>query len=268
MFTFNRHTRLREMVSAYIDGKLTERERAVIETHLPQCESCRAEFEAMRATSEALRALPAVAAPRSFALTPDMVGTPRRASAAQSPVLNTAMRVSAASLAVALAAVMIADRGGGGFSGDSDSAGSSRLSEAGGGEPILSADTIGEREVGMSRGGVGDTAEGAAAPTAGDSVAGAAPDATPDADSAFDMAIPASPQASANADEREESTAAPPEEEVEVPSGPAATGDDGIGAIGVSQIVLAVLFGSTLGGTLALTAARRYGVSKGTNLPR
>ncbi len=115
MYPFNRHVRLRESLSAYIDGELSARDAQKLESHLQSCLACREELEGQRLASSALRELQAAEAPRSFALTPDMVARPAPAPApaparSSLPALNTGLRLAAASLAVALAAVMIVDR--------------------------------------------------------------------------------------------------------------------------------------------------------------
>jgi hypothetical protein len=109
MNPFSRHQRLRENLSAYIDGELSPRETANVEGHLEGCGACRETLEALRLASTSLNALQAEEVPRSFRLTPDVVAAPRPAPA-QLPAVNTGFRIAAAGLAVALAAVMIVDR--------------------------------------------------------------------------------------------------------------------------------------------------------------
>ena len=64
----NRHSRLRGLISAYVDGQVTESERSRVEAHLAGCDQCRSELEGLRATVSLLRALPELPVPRSFAL--------------------------------------------------------------------------------------------------------------------------------------------------------------------------------------------------------
>lgn len=67
-----------ENLSAYVDGRLDDAERAAVEAHLAECESCRSELESLRQTVALLRRVPEVAAPRSFAI-PAAAAPPRRA---------------------------------------------------------------------------------------------------------------------------------------------------------------------------------------------
>jgi|GEM_PF-2888202 len=71
------HERLRLQLNDYIADALDERERRSIERHLETCAECRVEAEELRELRAALRAMPEVPAPRSFRLTPEMVGAPR-----------------------------------------------------------------------------------------------------------------------------------------------------------------------------------------------
>ncbi|MCH8206271.1 MAG: zf-HC2 domain-containing protein [Chloroflexi bacterium] len=64
----NRHSRLRGLISAYVDGQVTESERSRVEAHLAGCEPCRSDLESLRTTVSLLRALPELRVPRSFAL--------------------------------------------------------------------------------------------------------------------------------------------------------------------------------------------------------
>ncbi|HEY7983598.1 MAG TPA: zf-HC2 domain-containing protein [Ktedonobacterales bacterium] len=67
----------RERLSAYLDHQLPADERAALERHLPACARCTVELAELRRTVAVLRALPAPALPRSFAL-------PESAAAAES----------------------------------------------------------------------------------------------------------------------------------------------------------------------------------------
>jgi hypothetical protein len=61
-----------DMLSAYIDGTLEDAERGSVRAHLEGCDTCRAEHAELLATRAMLRAVPAIQAPRSFTLTPEM----------------------------------------------------------------------------------------------------------------------------------------------------------------------------------------------------
>src|SRR5262245_47955993 len=62
-----------ELLSAYIDGALTETERAALETRLAAEDELRQELEALRETVGLIRALPERAAPRNFVLSRSMM---------------------------------------------------------------------------------------------------------------------------------------------------------------------------------------------------
>ena len=71
MFEFlrvGRHGRLRELLSAYVDGQVSASEASRVREHLAACAECRRELEALRATVSLLRSLPQVQPSRSFAL--------------------------------------------------------------------------------------------------------------------------------------------------------------------------------------------------------
>lgn len=63
-----------ELLSAYLDGELADDERAALEQRLATDAALRAELNALRRTMELVKALPTLKAPRSFALTPEMIG--------------------------------------------------------------------------------------------------------------------------------------------------------------------------------------------------
>ena len=113
MLWFNSHRRLRGQLSAYIDGELAERDAGALETHLQACESCGRELAELRLASAALRELPDVEAPRSFALTPAHVAGPA-ATAAPAAVrsVNSGLRLTGGVLAAALAVLLVLDTGG------------------------------------------------------------------------------------------------------------------------------------------------------------
>lgn len=55
-----------ELLSAYLDGEVTDEERRVIARHLPDCELCRAELVDLHAARSALRSLPVLDLPSGF----------------------------------------------------------------------------------------------------------------------------------------------------------------------------------------------------------
>jgi len=66
-----------EQLSAYLDGQLSARERARLESRLWQDPALRNALDELDRTRQALRSLPRLRAPRNFTLTPQMVGQRR-----------------------------------------------------------------------------------------------------------------------------------------------------------------------------------------------
>ena len=120
MFWFNRHRRLRDQLSAYIDGELDASAAERLERHLAECGRCRQEMEQLRATVAALQELPAVEPPRSFTLSPERLA-PRPPMPVASPLAFGA-RIAAAGVAAALAVVLVVDLGDFGGDGVTDEA--------------------------------------------------------------------------------------------------------------------------------------------------
>lgn len=69
--------RMDELLSAYMDGELDQREWALLEARLTSEPELRARLEALRQTVSLVGALPQVQAPRNFILTPSMVRADR-----------------------------------------------------------------------------------------------------------------------------------------------------------------------------------------------
>ena len=63
-----------EVLSAYIDGMLADKERSRLEARLSREPNLRAELDSLRMTRDLLRSAPHYAAPRNFTLTPEMAG--------------------------------------------------------------------------------------------------------------------------------------------------------------------------------------------------
>ncbi len=61
------HEQVRERLSDYIEGELSEQERAAVEKHLETCQACRAEADALAQTLSLLSSLSPVQAPEGFA---------------------------------------------------------------------------------------------------------------------------------------------------------------------------------------------------------
>ena len=107
------HRRFRDRLSAYIDGRLEQRDREDLDRHLVACPDCRRDLSELRATVQALQDLPQAEAPRSFALTPGHLERPAPAAPPRpAPGLMTGLRLAAAALTVALVAVVFVDLGG------------------------------------------------------------------------------------------------------------------------------------------------------------
>jgi anti-sigma factor RsiW len=82
-----------EAISAYLDGQLSQRERARLEARLKTDPGLREAYEQIHHTRAILRSLPAVRAPRNFTLTPQMVRA-KRSPAPAYPVLRLASVVA------------------------------------------------------------------------------------------------------------------------------------------------------------------------------
>lgn len=57
-----------ELLSPYLDGRVSDAEKESLEEHVSRCSSCALELQRLRVVVQALRALPVVPVPRSFAL--------------------------------------------------------------------------------------------------------------------------------------------------------------------------------------------------------
>jgi hypothetical protein len=94
-----------DRLSAYIDDQLSPREKAALEARLERDAELRAALDELRLTVRALRALPSVKPPRSFTLTPALVG---QGAGGRQPFFP-ALRLAAALSAIALVVVMAGD---------------------------------------------------------------------------------------------------------------------------------------------------------------
>ncbi|MDY6917804.1 MAG: zf-HC2 domain-containing protein [Chloroflexota bacterium] len=93
--------RVRELLSPYIDERLSPSETATVEGHIERCSACRDELQALRATTELLHRVPMVPSPRSFALAAP--------AARRRPVAWGALRVATAMAMLVLAVVFVGD---------------------------------------------------------------------------------------------------------------------------------------------------------------
>jgi len=74
-----------EMLSAYLDGHLNARDQAHLNSRLQEEPALKTLFEELTATRQLLRKAPVRRAPRSFVLTPRMIGIPPRTVQRQPP---------------------------------------------------------------------------------------------------------------------------------------------------------------------------------------
>ena len=111
MFPISTHARLRNQLSAYVDGEVEGAAAQRLEKHLAGCDGCRLALEQLRATVAALHDLPEVQAPRSFTVSAERAAGRRPQTRAAAP-LALGVRLAAAGVAVALAAVFVVDLGG------------------------------------------------------------------------------------------------------------------------------------------------------------
>ena len=72
MTIVSEHAELNEHLNAYLDGALDPAPLRRLERHLESCELCRADLDQLRLTRDALRALPALRAPRPFTIPVEM----------------------------------------------------------------------------------------------------------------------------------------------------------------------------------------------------
>ena len=100
------HHKIREDLSAYVDGEVTEAERHQVERHLETCADCRAEADSLRSLVGLLRRMPEIEPPRSFTLAE--APAPVRGM----PALQWALRTTALSTAFVLVVVFSADLAG------------------------------------------------------------------------------------------------------------------------------------------------------------
>jgi hypothetical protein len=90
-----------QQLSAYLDGKLPEKERIQVEARLQSQPGLRDELEGLRRTRLLLRQAPKRRAPRNFFITPEMV--PKRSTLRLFPVFRLASALAGLLLVVAFA---------------------------------------------------------------------------------------------------------------------------------------------------------------------
>lgn len=92
-----------QLLSAYLDNQLTQKEKGQVEELLQQSAIAREALAALRRTCIILRALPMRKAPRNFTISPQSVKKP------VIPTFNTLLRFSSAMAALLLVAVLALD---------------------------------------------------------------------------------------------------------------------------------------------------------------
>jgi len=108
------HIRAEDLISAYLDQQVTAEEKQFFELHVAACADCRAQLEATRSLVVALKAMPAVKAPRSFVLPREMAKQPKRSIFAWYPTLRLATALAAIAFMVLFAGDVLLSRSGSG----------------------------------------------------------------------------------------------------------------------------------------------------------
>ena len=102
-----KHQRIKDNLSAYIDGELSSRQAAQIERHIEECGECRRQLDSLRQTVHLLKQIPALPVPRSFLL-PASATEGRREFKARTRVYH-ALQGATALAALLLAFVVAGD---------------------------------------------------------------------------------------------------------------------------------------------------------------
>jgi hypothetical protein len=102
-----------DQLSAYIDYELPDAERERVREHLRRCPVCETELATLKATKQLLNEVPLHPVPRSFILTPDMVGQAMRGPVERRRSLGWSLagrlRTATALVAVLLVLVLTGD---------------------------------------------------------------------------------------------------------------------------------------------------------------
>jgi hypothetical protein len=109
----NDHKRVEELISAYLDKRVSTEEKDFFERHIASCADCRAQLETTRSMVAALKAMPVVKAPRSFVLPREMAKQPKRSFLSLYPALRLATVVAAMAFAVLFAGDLLLNQMGG-----------------------------------------------------------------------------------------------------------------------------------------------------------
>jgi hypothetical protein len=109
----NDHKRAEELISAYVDKRVSAEEKDFFERHVASCADCRAQLEATRSMITALKAMPAVKAPRSFVLPREMAKEPKRSFLSLYPALRLATVIAAMAFVVLFAGDLLINQSAG-----------------------------------------------------------------------------------------------------------------------------------------------------------
>ena len=85
------HSRIRALLSPYVDGEVSAAETRRVEEHAAACPACRDELDSLTATVELVRGLPELELPRSFELTRLPEEEPRASFGVWAPRLATSV---------------------------------------------------------------------------------------------------------------------------------------------------------------------------------
>jgi hypothetical protein len=94
-----------DLLSAYIDGRVTPAERLNVETHVAVCAECQSQLRSLQATVALLHGLPVMPAPRTFYIYPGMVPEKRKSPLAA--LLRPAWVYGALRLAASVASLLL-----------------------------------------------------------------------------------------------------------------------------------------------------------------
>lgn len=97
-----------ELLSPYIDGRVDEGERRAVDEHVAQCARCARELGEFRFTVDALRRVPELPVPRSFAIPAQGDWSRQRRPAALGSTLFPYLRNASVGLAAALVLMFVA----------------------------------------------------------------------------------------------------------------------------------------------------------------
>lgn len=101
-----------QLLSAYLDGQLSDREKTRLEKRLSEQADLRTALDELRQTRALLRSVRMQRVPRNFTLTPAMVEKPRRSWLMNLvPVLNFASAAATVAVVVMLAVTLLPGRG-------------------------------------------------------------------------------------------------------------------------------------------------------------